>query len=92
MYKGITIYEDYVNGLRVVDIAKRHNTSNIYAYIPKDVRRNIITPEVKESIANEYLQGDSIETLCERYKRSRASIRYILKGYDIKLRKVRKVE
>ena len=92
MYKGTTILEDYINGLRIADIMKRHNYSNIYAYIPKDVRRNIITPEVKETIAREYLAGDTIETLCERYKRSRASIRYILKGYDIEIRKVRKVE
>lgn len=86
----MSILSDYLAGMRVRNIQHKYHITNIYDYIPKDLRRNSVP--YREEIKNEYLNGATIEELTKKYRKSRASIRYILKGYNIKLRKVRKVE
>jgi Mor family transcriptional regulator len=87
-----TILEDYQSGMRIKDIELKHHYANIYDHIPKNVRRKNRLLEFREQIKDEYLQGMTIEELTQKYNISRASVRYILKGYDIEIRKVRKVE
>jgi Mor family transcriptional regulator len=86
------IIEDYKAGMLLKDIAAKYYVSPCYVYKHLKGYRRGKCIKHREEIRDRYLQGETIESLVKRYKVSRASVRHILKGYNIKIRKVRKVE
>ncbi len=86
------IIEDYKQGMLLKDIAKKYYISPCYVYKHLKGYRRGKCIKHREEIRDRYLSGQSIEEICEFFEITRASVRHVLKGYNIKIRKVRKVE
>lgn len=84
------IITDYKQGMPISEIARKHYVANIYAYLPKDLRRN--GTEFHEKLCKDYENGSSIKDLQEKYSITREYVYVLLKKYGIEIRKVRKVE
>jgi len=86
------IIKAYKQGMLLKDIEKKFFISSSYIYKHLKGYRRGKCIKHREEIRDNYLSGQSIEEICEMYEITRASVRHVLKGYNIKIRKVRKVE
>ena len=86
------IIKAYKQGMLLKDIEKKFFISSSYIYKHLKGYRRGKCIKHREEIRDGYLSGKSIEVICEMYEITRASVRHVLKGYNIKIRKVRKVE
>lgn len=85
-----SIIADYESGMPISEIARKHYVANIYAYLPKDLRRN--SAEFHKDLCTDYENGSSIQDLQKKYNITRTYVYVLLKKYGIEIRKVRKVE
>jgi len=84
------IIQDYIAGMPLRKIAEKYYVANIYAHLPKDLRRN--GTEFHNQLCIDYENGSSIKDLQTKYKITREYVYVLLKKYGIEIRKVRKVE
>ncbi len=83
------IIKDYQNGMRVLDIMKKHHTTNIYNHIPKDMRRGRGNKDQidKGKLIAYYLEPQSIEKVAKQFKTSRSYVKVILKDAGVRIRR-----
>ena len=84
------IKADYKQGMPISQIDRKYYVANIYAHLPKDLRRN--STEFHNQLCIDYENGSSIKDLQEKYNITREYVYVLLKKYGIEIRKVRKVE
>lgn len=84
------IIADYKQGMPISEIARKYYVANIYAHLPKDLRRN--STGFHNQLCIDYENGSSIKDLQEKYNITREYVYVLLKKYGIEIRKVRKVE
>ena len=91
------IIQDYISGLPLRQIAKKHYVSHTYIYhhIPKDLRREhhrYKDIHIKhENVCKDYVNGSSLEELAKRYDITKTYVRVLLKNYGVEIRYERKV-
>ena len=83
------IIKDYQSGMRVLEIMKKHHTTNIYKHIPKNMRRgrgNKPSIDRAEVIAR-YLEPQSIIKVALEFGITRTYVKMILKDAGVRIRR-----
>ena len=81
------LVQDYISGMTIPKLERKYHTTNVYAYIPQNIRRRELLKERNVIICEMYRKSFKMQIIADEFNLTIAGVRHVIKMNGLKIRK-----